>query len=167
MKVLLLILCFSTIGFGQDSDSTILNLIRRGPQLNTITHYSGYFGKLRMSGHIVEDSLGNTISLSKFCQLENNTNIWFYQLIEYHKNGNIKYDSIVDFRNHKKLKIRVYSFQLNGSKKRILRLKSKIEINPNEEINRDMVFWNGFEKVYHPAKAKKQYCKATLKDLLN
>ncbi|NOQ72274.1 MAG: hypothetical protein GQ574_09750 [Crocinitomix sp.] len=157
MKILLLIICISTIGYGQDADSLIQNQGVPFFDRVFVTHYSGYFGKLSMSGHEVEDSLGNKISNSKFCQLEGNPQIWFYQLTEYYLNGEIKYDSILDFRDHKRIKMQVSAYSANGSKLRVLRLKSKIEFGSAEGIKKDSVFWNGFEKVFYPAKTKTKF----------
>ncbi len=165
MKALLLFLLFSSISYGQNADSSIVALDKIHLMNERVMHYSGHFGKLRMSGHLITDSLDNPISDSKYCQLENNPQIFFYQLTTYHRNGSIKYDSIIDFRNHKRLKMKVVENGIDGRKKRVLKLRSSIKLAPNEKISNDKVLWNGVEKILQPAKSKTTYRDFTLKDL--
>lgn len=165
MEALLLLLLFSSISYGQNADSSIVALDKIHLMNERIMHYSGHFGKLRMSGHLVTDSLDNPISDSKYCQLEGNPKVFFYQLIKYHSNGLIKYDSIIDFRNHKRLKMKVVENGIDGKKRRVLKLRSSIKLAPNEQISNDKVLWDGIEKILSPIKSKTLYRAATLKEL--
>tara|TARA_B110000046_G_C13018693_1_gene410054 strand:+ start:3960 stop:4181 length:222 start_codon:yes stop_codon:yes gene_type:complete len=72
MKGILILLLISTVGVSQylNPDS----LWSKSPDFERIqvTHYSGYFGELQMSGHQTHDSLGNIIMDSNYCSSESN-----------------------------------------------------------------------------------------------
>jgi hypothetical protein len=164
MKGIIILFLISTVGFSQEINPD--SLWCKSPDFERIqvTHYSGTYGKLRMSGHQTHDSLGNIIMDSKYCSSETNKNIFYYRLLRYYKNGNVKYDSIVDFRKHKRLKMRVSTYDKNGKTLRKKNLHSTLNIKPNSPLPRDSVTWNGKEITYLPSKQKRKIINWKLSD---
>lgn len=116
--------------------------------LSHISHYSGYFKGLRSSGHMVSDDNNNLISKSMYCTSFEDSTIFYYQLIKYFKNQEVKYDSILDFRRKRIAKASIVHKSETGEIKYSIKLKAKLDPHRKDIPIRSETLWFGREIYY-------------------
>ena len=139
---------FYSLGQADSSKVIILDSVEYTITEVPISHYSGIFGDLRSSGHILEDSLGNTISNSMYCRSFEDPTIFYYQLTKYFPTGTVSYDSIVDFRKKRIAKSTVEKFNSKGQKIQSRIIRATLDPKRNNIPIRSETRWNGVEIYY-------------------
>ncbi|MCH2232219.1 MAG: hypothetical protein MK105_17925 [Crocinitomicaceae bacterium] len=114
------------------------------------SHWSGRYENLNENGrfHYYDDC--ETIkSRTTYGYHNEDSTVYLYRLTTYYENGNISYDSILDFREKAIATITVHSFYENGKKKRVMKMTAEMDPNRTSIPAKKDLLWNGKEKHYN------------------